>query len=61
MLNDLKQQLNEQQLKQHAQVIEQAGLLCVMQIDQEQEFIIASQLADMLILSGKQMEANKRV
>ncbi|RPA38408.1 prephenate dehydratase [Shewanella frigidimarina] len=55
VLNDLKQQLNEQQLKQHAQVIEQAGLLCVMQIDQEQEFIIASQLADMLILSGKQM------
>ena len=55
VLNDLKQQLNEQQLKQHAQVIEQAGLLCVMQIDQEQEFIVASQLADMLILSGKQM------
>ncbi|MBB1440431.1 prephenate dehydratase [Shewanella sp. SG41-4] len=55
VLNDLKQQLNEQQLKQHTQVIEQAGLLCVMQIDQEQEFIVASQLADMLILSGKQM------
>ncbi|QDE30427.1 MULTISPECIES: chorismate mutase [Shewanella] len=55
VLNDLKQQLNEQQLKQHAQVIEQAGLLCVMQIEQEQEFAVASQLADMLILSGKQM------
>jgi chorismate mutase/prephenate dehydratase len=55
LLNDLKQQLNEQELKQHAQVIEQAGLVCIMQVDHEQEFSIASQLADMLILSGKQM------
>ncbi|MGX9463579.1 chorismate mutase [Shewanella sp. A14] len=55
VLNDLRSQLSEQQLKQHAQVIEQAGLLCVMQIDQEQEFSLASLLADILILSGKQM------
>ncbi|MGB6137501.1 MAG: hypothetical protein WBG74_13060 [Shewanella sp.] len=55
MLNDLKNQLNEQQLKLHAQVIEQAGLLCVMQIDQEQDFALASPIADMLILAGKQM------
>ena len=55
VLNDLKQQLNEQQLRLHIQVIEQAGLLCIMQIEQEQEFTVASQLADMLILSGKQM------
>lgn len=55
VLNDLKNQLNEQQLKSYAQVIEQAGLLCVMQIDQEQDFALASPIADMLILAGKQM------
>jgi chorismate mutase/prephenate dehydratase len=55
LLNDLKNQLNEPQLKQHAQVIEQAGLICIMQIEQEQEFVIASQLANMLMLAGKQM------
>ena len=55
VLNNLKNQLNESQLKQHTQVIEQAGLLCVMQIEHEQEFVLASQLADMLILAGKQM------
>jgi chorismate mutase/prephenate dehydratase len=55
VLINLKKQLNEHQLKQHAQVIVQAGLVCIMQIDQEQEFTVASQLADMLILAGKQM------
>jgi len=55
VLNNLKKQLNEYQLKQHAQVIEQAGLVCIMRIDQQQEFAFTSQLADMLILAGKQM------
>ena len=55
LLQGIQHQTNDDELKQHAQVINNAGLVAIMSVEQEQEFPIALQVGDILFLSGKQM------